>query len=416
MIVDHLPAERLKMNFDVTFHALRCSQCVLDAMDISGEHLEGVSEGVLRQRLDANGKPIFPPSTSHITAKNDQAGEGCRLTGFVEVKKVAGNVHIAVGGSRHNSHSEKHVHKFKLRQMKAFNASHTVHSFHFGELIPEELNLPLPPQYKSTIIARKGTTELREQLRSALLVSERSSPSVGLLSGTALTDLVSELHQRSLPEDETTSLMSMASQANLWEVVNTTPDKIGHFQYFFKVVPTTVRREGKEEQLHSHQYAVTTRVVEIDPAQPTQAEGLPGVFFIYDFSPFRTEITEKERHMGSLLTSICAVIGGVVFFIGIIDSAYYYLMKEVREHRRSRYEPVPLDPVLAEETSRQDTTNTFDSLGALGAQGNLGMHSLNDPLPEKMSFTSGRGLSPSQSHLSQLPQHGFPPSRGPLFQ
>jgi hypothetical protein len=67
------------------------------------------------------------------------SGEGCRLVGYLEVNRVAGNFHIAPGSSHQHDHA--HVHDVKMSQISRFNSSHTVNRFYFGEdLYPNQMN------------------------------------------------------------------------------------------------------------------------------------------------------------------------------------------------------------------------------------------------------------------------------------
>lgn len=57
---------------------------------------------------------------------------GCRLDGYVEVNKVAGNFHFAPGHSyQHKGGS--HIHEFKPEEAARFNISHTINKLMFGE-------------------------------------------------------------------------------------------------------------------------------------------------------------------------------------------------------------------------------------------------------------------------------------------
>ena len=52
-------AERLRVNIDVTFHALACELITLDTLDQAGETHHDVHDGHLRKRrLDRHGQPI----------------------------------------------------------------------------------------------------------------------------------------------------------------------------------------------------------------------------------------------------------------------------------------------------------------------------------------------------------------------
>ena len=67
-----------------------------------------------------------------------QAGEGCRIHGFFEVQKVAGNFHFAPGHSF--QHSQYHVHDFKAYASHKFNTSFLINHLSFGNDYPERHN------------------------------------------------------------------------------------------------------------------------------------------------------------------------------------------------------------------------------------------------------------------------------------
>ena len=81
--------------------------------------------------------------------------------------------------------------------------------------------------------------------------------------------------------------------------------------------------------------------------------GLPGVFLVYEFTPFMVERTEKAVPFSHFMTSVCAIIGGVFergqmgsaprgslqfscFFGGgtfwVLPLAYFYLPKSARAY------------------------------------------------------------------------------------
>jgi hypothetical protein len=105
-----------------------------------------------------------------MTEHRDQPGEGCYMRGSLVINKVAGNLHIALGGRhQHHAHPKKgtpgapgapghphvhhqavghvnkeqphppqqqqsHSHQFMLHEMLFFNASHTIHQLQFGKI------------------------------------------------------------------------------------------------------------------------------------------------------------------------------------------------------------------------------------------------------------------------------------------
>ena len=93
-----------------------------------------------------------------------------------------------------------------------------------------------------------------------------------------------------------------------------------HFQYFIKIVPT-VYTSASGVSVHGNQYSVTSQTHLIGPLERSDVRRIPGVFFIYDLSPFMVHIMEKRVGWGSFLVSLCAIVGGVVSVAGLIARA-----------------------------------------------------------------------------------------------
>ncbi|XP_060676485.1 uncharacterized protein LOC107427167 isoform X5 [Ziziphus jujuba] len=58
LLVDTSRGETLRINFDVTFPAIRCSLLSLDAADISGEQHLDIRHDIVKKRIDAHGNLI----------------------------------------------------------------------------------------------------------------------------------------------------------------------------------------------------------------------------------------------------------------------------------------------------------------------------------------------------------------------
>lgn len=89
------------------------------------------------------------------------------------------------------------------------------------------------------------------------------------------------------------------------------------FHYYIKLVPT-VFADRNGEELYTNQYSVTdsARNVQVRSGELT---GLPGVFIVYDFSPFLMQKTEKMKPWSYIFTSICAIIGGVFSIASMVE-------------------------------------------------------------------------------------------------
>ncbi|KAK8577272.1 hypothetical protein V6N13_122263 [Hibiscus sabdariffa] len=155
LAVDTSRRKTLRINFDVTFPIVACSILSLDAIDISGEQYLDVKHDIVKKRVDAHGNVIetrpdrievdeqcynycedicdayknkgwaFSNSymidqckrDSFLQKIKDEEGEGCNIHGSLEVNKVAGIFHFALGKSFEESriHSLDGVHWMQKR-------------------------------------------------------------------------------------------------------------------------------------------------------------------------------------------------------------------------------------------------------------------------------------------------------------
>lgn len=325
MIVDTTLGKQLRINLNMTFHALTCAEAHVDAMDVAGDNQLNIEHDMFKQRISPEGVPIGSPSVeivgnnvkhdlpagycgqcygaetpekpccntcddlrrvyeergwsmAHIMKTAEQClrensnpygavlpGEGCRVMGSMRVNKVAGNWHIAHGESI--VRDGKHIHQFLPAEAPGFNVSHTIHSVSFGDPYPSMPKNPLDG------------------------ISRIVTPTVGT----------------------------------------------GLFQYFIRIIPT-IYTDERSRQLHTNQYTITERfkplqLPEMNPfgfgggggggntAPP--AAVLPGIFFVYDLSPFMVEVHKTRPPLSHLLTKLCAIVGGVFSVMGVIDGGLH---------------------------------------------------------------------------------------------
>lgn len=100
------------------------------------------------------------------------------------------------------------------------------------------------------------------------------------------------------------------------------------FHYYIKLVPTMF--EGQDRTIYTHQYSVTDNEKNV-MVRKGELSGLPGVFLVYEFSPFLVHKVEKVVPLSHFLTSVCAIIGGVFTVAGMIDAILYRSYKTVKK-------------------------------------------------------------------------------------
>ncbi|KAJ1442988.1 hypothetical protein B484DRAFT_321773, partial [Ochromonadaceae sp. CCMP2298] len=54
---------------------------------------------------------------------------------------------------------------------------------------------------------------------------------------------------------------------------------------------------------------------------------LPGIFFVYELSPFMIEASRIRMPLLHLTTKILAIVGGVFTVLGVADSLLYRLQR-----------------------------------------------------------------------------------------
>ncbi|TFJ83594.1 hypothetical protein NSK_004699 [Nannochloropsis salina CCMP1776] len=330
LVVDTSLGDKLNITLDMTFHALTCADVHVDAMDVAGDNQMQVEHNMLKQRLSSQGErigfPFLEDPTDFDSKKADalvgaapwdycgscfqarthtgaccnscqdleqayltqglpmgkikntapqclpgfqapapsgpmQKGEGCNLKGFMSVNKVAGNFHIAFGDSVVKD--GRHIHQFIPSEAPFFNVSHTIQHVSFGDEYPGRVN-PLDGKVK-------------------------------YVSSTVGTGL---------------------------------------FQYFIKVIPTHYKgRAG--EAIRTNRISVTERFKPLHKegearltgdshAHNDQTSVLPGVFFIYDLSPFNVEVSTVSVPFSHFLVKLCAIAGGVFSISRLLDNVFYY--------------------------------------------------------------------------------------------
>ncbi len=110
------------------------------------------------------------------------------------------------------------------------------------------------------------------------------------------------------------------------------------YQYFLKVVPTTFTSHTTSKSFATNQFSVTERATLLDPSAGGSggSAGIPSVFFIYDFSPFRVVVEERRVPLTEFVVSLCAIVGGVLTVVGICHSVYYHGKRMVVARRVAR--------------------------------------------------------------------------------
>ena len=86
------------------------------------------------------------------------------------------------------------------------------------------------------------------------------------------------------------------------------------FEYYLKIVHTQYS-PSPSQTFHTYQYTSHGN----DLVIPRQ---LPAIYFRYDFSPVTVKIEKRRRSFAHFLTDICAVVGGVLTVLKLINTMF----------------------------------------------------------------------------------------------
>mmetsp|Transcript_29668 Transcript_29668/g.36108 ORF Transcript_29668/g.36108 Transcript_29668/m.36108 type:complete len:476 (+) Transcript_29668:104-1531(+) len=219
--------------------------------------------------------------------------EGCNLSGYMELNRVNGNFHVAMGdGVERDGH---HIHLFLPEDRPNFNVSHIIHELSFG------------PKYT---ILEQGAMDGMHKIATV----ENGGP--GLFQ--YFIKVVPTIYKDTINEStgEATDTNRFFFTERFRPLLESHELSEYHFEMGKDVHAPNDENENRERagaklggghgahQKHHH----------------TNMNGiLPGVFFVYEIYPFAVEVSTKSVTLTHLIIRIMALFGGVLTITGWID-------------------------------------------------------------------------------------------------
>merc|ERR1719401_656336 len=140
--------EKLQINLNVTLPAMPCELLSFDAQDVMGSHEVDAHGHLFKERLTSKGDIISTEEmkgshygasstlTRHFSFSYDNqdvekirkmihSGEGCRVSGYVKVNRVPGNVHLS-------TYSHSYLFGSLYQETRNMNISHRINHISFG--------------------------------------------------------------------------------------------------------------------------------------------------------------------------------------------------------------------------------------------------------------------------------------------
>ncbi len=294
ILKDELPENYCGPCYGATTTEFQCCQTCDDVIEAyknkkwKTELLQYTAEQCVREGRDK------------MEPKKMAKGQGCNLSGYMTLNRVAGNFHIAMGEGVERD--GRHIHTYNPEDAPNFNASHIIHSMSFG---PENGSEPLNGA-KKIVTEKTGTTGLFQYFIKIV-------PTKYVGEGVNFPEV-----------DDRDILPSLYPEVEDSRFANRKTVETN--RYFF----TERFRPLMTELLEEEDYEDDDKRAAADTGytgghhnkdhHTKQNSVLPGVFFIYEIYPFAMEITQNEVPFTHLLIRVMATIGGVFTLARWLDS------------------------------------------------------------------------------------------------
>lgn len=321
MDTTHGSSQKLEIYLNITFPALSCDVLSLDVMDVSGEHQVEVEHSFFKTRLQLDGKAIQDSTIQDIIdpSKNDE------LKSKVEKIQKEGYCGSCYGANS----SESQCCNTCAEIREAYRKKGWV--FHPGDDVEQCLQEIL--ERKTKLAKHEGCNLFGHFLVNKVAGNFHFAPGKTIQYARAqIRDYTPEdiehyntshiIHKLSF------GLPYPGALNPLDDVSKVVTSGSALYQYFIKVVPT-VYEYASGKNIRTNQYSVTQHIRNRDSPNSSV---IPGVFFMFDLSPIMMSIKEERKSFLHFLTSLCAIIGGVITVSGIADSlVHYYVSKKQKQ-------------------------------------------------------------------------------------
>lgn len=213
-------------------------------------------------------------------SEDEEEDEGCNVHGVVALSTGGGNLHLAPGK---DSASEGFtILDMLMQSFQKWNVSHTIHKIRFGPEYPAMLDKGNQLDGKEVII--EDTYGMYQYYFQVCV----------LCRYTVFNSLVVIVISSSCSNESAISIL--------------------------QIVPTRYKYKNGTV-IETNQYSVMEHLRHVSPGSN---RGLPGVFFFYEVSPLHVEIKEGYRKGWiAFFTSVCAIVGGVVTVMGMLDQLLF---------------------------------------------------------------------------------------------
>jgi len=330
LFVDTSRDQKIRININIVFPFVPCHSLSIDAMDISGEQQQSELEHHLfKQRLDKNGNRIMEeePTKSSL---GDPSKE-------MDLQKIVSNSSLAKVEEKEQCLS---CYGAESRPGQCCNTCDEVKTAYRrkgwaldnmenvdqckGEAEKENLSQEEGCQAFGHLLVNKVAGNFHFAPGKSFVAHHVHIHDLGSLGGKRF-NLTHKINHLSFG-DAYPGIMNPLDKTHSADERGSTMT-----QYYVKIVPTTYHYlSSPNAPVYTNQYSVTKHEKQISLLAGDS--GLPGVFFMYEFSPMMVKVSERSKSFLHFLTSLCAIVGGVFTVAGLLDAFLYHSAKYLQKN------------------------------------------------------------------------------------
>jgi len=330
LFVDTSRDTKIRININVVFPFVPCHSLSIDAMDISGEQQQSELEHHLfKQRLDKNGNRIMEeePTKSSLgdPSKSLDLQQVISNSSIVKKEEAKDECMSCYGAESRASQCCNTCDEVKTayrRKGWALDNMEQVEQCK-GEAEKESMSQEEGCQAYGHLLVNKVAGNFHFAPGKSFVAHHVHIHDLGSLGGKKF-NLTHKINHLSFGDSYPGILNPLDSTYSADEKGSTMT------QYYVKIVPTSYHYLATPNSpVYTNQYSVTKHEKQISLLAGDS--GLPGVFFMYEFSPMMVKVSERSKSFLHFLTSLCAIVGGVFTVAGLLDAFLYHSAKYIQK-------------------------------------------------------------------------------------
>lgn len=319
MIVDSSLGHQLIINVNISFHSLTCNEVHLDTMDVAGDNQLNIEQNMIKQRISVDGKIHGDPLI--VTKRPDN-----------KVKEDPTLCYPCYGAETDKRKCCNTCDELKAAyKERGWNTADIVQSAKQCVDYNNQTKIEMPHGEGCRVVGTMRVNKVAGNFHIA--------------HGESIVRDGHHIHQfipAEAPKFNVSHTIHSLSFGHTYPGMKQNPLDLvtkvcgedtgtGLYQYFIKVIPTIYHGDyGGKMFSNQYTYSSKFRALNYTLGSTTAPGVLPGIFFVYEMSPFSIDVEMERVPFSHLVTKLFAIVGGVYTVLGVIDSLLFTIQKALK--------------------------------------------------------------------------------------